>query len=80
MINLLTNLLVAPFRLIAFLARPVVIGFLGRVGFGPAGPIAGSIASLIQSTLGNVAAGSLFAMAQSLTMRAALITGFALLL
>ena len=36
------------------------------VGFGAAGVVAGSIASIIQAIIGNVAAGSAFAIAQSI--------------
>ncbi|KAH8994542.1 hypothetical protein EDB92DRAFT_1849784 [Lactarius akahatsu] len=42
--------------------------FLGIVGFGAAGPIAGTAAAAIQAGIGNVAAGSLFATAQSVAM------------
>ncbi len=52
------------------------MGFLGIVigiplyllGFGAAGPIGGSIAAAIQASIGNVAAGSLFAFLQGLAM------------
>ena len=49
---------------LAFVAKPI----LGLVGFSSAGVVAGSIAAGIQSTIGNVAAGSLFALAQAITM------------
>ncbi|KAH8994543.1 hypothetical protein EDB92DRAFT_288237 [Lactarius akahatsu] len=45
---------------------------LGAVGFSAAGLVVGSIAAGIQAGIGNVAAGSLFATAQSVTMRGAL--------
>ncbi|GLB39209.1 putative interferon-induced 6-16 family protein [Lyophyllum shimeji] len=41
---------------------------LGLVGFGAGGPAAGSIAAGIQAGLGNVAASSSFALAQSIAM------------
>ncbi|KAG6191770.1 hypothetical protein E4U10_004421 [Claviceps purpurea] len=41
---------------------------LGLLGFGSLGPGAGTVAALIQSLIGNVAAGSLFAMLQSAGM------------
>lgn len=56
----------------AVLAPVVAPAALGVIGFGAAGPVAGSIAALIQSSIGNVAAGSLFAMAQSVAMGGAL--------
>ena len=36
------------------------------LGFGAAGVVAGSIASLIQAIIGNVASGSMFAISQSI--------------
>ncbi|KAH8925311.1 hypothetical protein BT69DRAFT_1348843 [Atractiella rhizophila] len=45
------------------LATPVL---LSLVGFGAAGVGAGTLAAAIQSSIGNVAAGSLFALAQSI--------------
>ncbi|KAH9980657.1 hypothetical protein BJV74DRAFT_855712 [Russula compacta] len=41
---------------------------LGVIGFSAAGPVAGSIAAGMQAGIGNVAAGSLFATAQSVAM------------
>jgi len=41
---------------------------LPLIGFSVIGPVAGSIAAGIQSTIGNVVAGSLFAVVQSLAM------------
>jgi len=48
---------------IAVIAVPslVTVPLLGVVGFGPGGVIAGSLAAAIQSSIGSVAAGSLFA-------------------
>ncbi|KAI0264189.1 hypothetical protein BC834DRAFT_970915 [Gloeopeniophorella convolvens] len=47
------------------LLAPVILGI---VGFGAAGPVAGTIAAGVQAGIGNVAAGSLFALAQSVAM------------
>lgn len=44
-----------------------VIGTLLSLGFGPFGILAGSIASFVQSIIGNIVAGSVFAITQSLT-------------
>ncbi|KAG6094542.1 hypothetical protein E4U31_006235 [Claviceps sp. LM219 group G6] len=41
---------------------------LGLLGFGSLGPAAGTLAALIQSLIGNVTAGSLFAILQSAGM------------
>ncbi|KAG6289763.1 hypothetical protein E4U46_002328 [Claviceps purpurea] len=41
---------------------------LGLLGFGSLGPGAGTVAALIQSLIGNITAGSLFAMLQSAGM------------
>ena len=43
---------------------------LGAIGFAVAGPVAGSLAAIIQSSVygGTVAAGSWFAVAQSIAM------------
>ncbi|KAF9785311.1 hypothetical protein BJ322DRAFT_823627 [Thelephora terrestris] len=49
-----------------FLTVPV----LNVVGFSAAGPVAGSLAAGLQATIGNVAAGSLFATAQATAMGA----------
>ncbi|KAL4253280.1 IFI6/IFI27 family protein [Abortiporus biennis] len=54
----------------ALASAPVVVGApLSILGFSPTGPIAGSAAARMQSGIGNVAAGSAFATAQSLTMK-----------
>ncbi|KAK6222388.1 hypothetical protein LQW54_001088 [Pestalotiopsis sp. IQ-011] len=47
---------------------PAVLPALSAAGFTPAGIAAGSIAAGVQSTIGNVAAGSLFATLQSAGM------------
>lgn len=49
-----------------------VVTTLGVIGFAATGPVGGSIAALIQSTVygGTVAAGSWFAMAQAAAMAA----------
>ncbi|KAF9459708.1 hypothetical protein BDZ94DRAFT_1267483 [Collybia nuda] len=55
-------------------AAPAV---LGLVGFGGSGPIAGSLAAIIQSSIGSVVAGSPFAIAQSIAMGGAVpLVGF----
>ncbi|KAN0137750.1 hypothetical protein V8E53_004234 [Lactarius tabidus] len=41
---------------------------LGWIGFSAIGPVAGSLAALIQAAIGNVAAGSFFAALQSIAM------------
>jgi len=51
-----------------FLSPLLVKAILGVIGFGAAGPIAGSFAAWIQSLIGNVIAGSLFATVQSFAM------------
>ncbi|KAI0959077.1 hypothetical protein AcW1_004011 [Taiwanofungus camphoratus] len=52
----------------AFLAPIVATTALGFVGFSAAGPVAGSLAAILHSHIGNVAAGSLFALCQSIAM------------
>lgn len=47
---------------------------LSITGFGPAGPIAGSLAAFVQSGIGNVATGSAFAFFQSLGMTSAIVS------
>ncbi|PBL03937.1 hypothetical protein ARMGADRAFT_1004597 [Armillaria gallica] len=48
---------------------PVVLPHtLGLLGFGAAGPVAGGLAAAAQSGMGNVAAGGLFALLQSIAM------------
>jgi len=46
------------------------LGVLGLIGFSPIGPVAGSLAAVIQSTVygGAVASGSLFAILQGIAM------------
>ncbi|KAJ6561116.1 hypothetical protein DFH09DRAFT_1160505 [Mycena vulgaris] len=48
----------------ALLAAPV----LGLAGFSSIGPVAGTLAASIQASIGSVAAGSSFAVAQSIAM------------
>ncbi|KAL0956827.1 hypothetical protein HGRIS_002938 [Hohenbuehelia grisea] len=55
--------------LIAPVAAPAV---LGLVGFGAAGPVAGTMAAAMQASIGNVVLGSAFAGAQSVAMGGAL--------
>ncbi len=54
-----------------FLTYLAVTG-LGAIGFATTGPVAGSLAAIIQSTVygGAVTSGSLFAMAQAAAMAA----------
>ncbi|KAH9046770.1 hypothetical protein EDB84DRAFT_1464251 [Lactarius hengduanensis] len=48
---------------------PIVTpALLGLIGFSAAGPVVGTAAAAIQAGIGNVAAGSLFATAQSVAM------------
>ncbi|EPS97649.1 hypothetical protein FOMPIDRAFT_1024943 [Fomitopsis schrenkii] len=58
----------------AALAPEVAPAALGLVGFTSIGPVAGSMAAAMQSSIGNVAAGSLFATAQSISMGGAIPT------
>ncbi|KAK0470046.1 uncharacterized protein EV420DRAFT_86284 [Desarmillaria tabescens] len=57
------------------LAPVILPPALGVVGFGAAGPVAGTLAAAIQSGIGNVAAGSAFAVAQSIGMGGAIPAG-----
>ena len=59
----------------ASIASVVALPFLGALGFGAAGPIAGSVAAGWQSSLGLVQAGSLFAWCQSAAMGGAALSG-----
>ncbi|PBL01474.1 hypothetical protein ARMGADRAFT_1025176 [Armillaria gallica] len=62
----------------AGLAPTIVPPILGLFGFGAAGPVAGKHTvhlRFIQSGIGNVVAGSLFALAQSIAMGGSLGTG-----
>ncbi|VDC06638.1 unnamed protein product [Peniophora sp. CBMAI 1063] len=62
----------------AAIAPPAAVGILGGLGFGGGGVVAGSWAAAIQSGIGSVAAGSPFAVAQSVGAGAALpFIGFA---
>lgn len=57
------------------LASVVALPILGAVGFGAAGPVAGSVAAGWQSGIGLVEAGSFFAWCQSAAMGGAAVTG-----
>lgn len=48
----------------------LAVGGLALIGFSPAGPVAGSIAAIVQATAygGAVTSGSAFAIAQSIAM------------
>ncbi|KAJ3273809.1 hypothetical protein HDV01_003936 [Terramyces sp. JEL0728] len=48
------------------LAPFAIVGALGAAGFGAGGVVAGSVAAGVQSSIGSVAAGSLFATCQSI--------------
>lgn len=48
---------------------------LGVIGFGAAGPVAGSAAAALQSSIGLVEAGSIFAWCQSAAMGGAAVGG-----
>jgi len=48
------------------LAPVVAVGIVGAFGFSTAGVVAGSLAATIHAGIGDVAAGSLFALAQSI--------------
>ncbi|KAJ3491922.1 hypothetical protein NLI96_g384 [Meripilus lineatus] len=50
----------------AVIAPGVLVGVLLIVGFGPGGVIAGSLAASLHSGIGTVAAGSAFAICQSI--------------
>ncbi|KAI0728219.1 hypothetical protein C8Q72DRAFT_795360 [Fomitopsis betulina] len=52
----------------AILAPSIAPLALGIAGFTPIGPLAGSAAAAIQSSIGNIAAGSLYATAQGISM------------
>ena len=49
-----------------FYVNIIILFDLGAVGFGSSGIVSGSVAAGIQSWIGNVAGGSLFAKLQSL--------------
>lgn len=51
---------------------------VGAMGFSSTGPVAGSIATGLQSLIGLVEAGSIFALCQSLTMGGAAVSGLVL--
>lgn len=50
----------------------IAVTILGAIGFAVTGPVAGSLAAIVQSSVygGTVAAGSWFAVAQSIAMTA----------
>ena len=50
----------------------IAVTILGVIGFAVTGPVAGSLAAIVQSSVygGTVAAGSWFAVAQSIAMTA----------
>lgn len=55
--------------IVGIVLTPVILPHtLGLLGFGAAGPVAGGLAAVAQSGMGCVAAGSLFALAQSIAM------------
>jgi hypothetical protein len=60
---------------ITFVTIAVVGGVLTIAGFASTGIVAKSIASLIHSTIGDVAAGSIFAIVQSLGAKGYLMKG-----
>ncbi|KAH0541841.1 hypothetical protein FGG08_003724 [Glutinoglossum americanum] len=60
---------------LACFAPIAVPAFLGLAGFSSAGPVAGSMAALWQSSLGVVEAGSVFAWCQSAAMGGAAVNG-----
>lgn len=60
---------------ICSLASIVALPILGAVGFGAAGPVAGSAAAAWQSSIGLVEAGSFFAWCQSAAMGGAAVGG-----
>ncbi|KAL1835388.1 hypothetical protein VTJ49DRAFT_6821 [Mycothermus thermophilus] len=55
---------------LAVVAAPAIVSspMLAAAGFGPSGPVAGSLAAVAQSSIGNVAAGSMYATLQSAAM------------
>lgn len=55
------------------LAPFAVISLLGVIGFSATGPVAGTMAASMQSSIGLVEAGSAFALAQSFTMTPAIL-------
>jgi len=54
--------------ILGFATKLLVVPLLNIFGFSAAGPVAGSLAALYQAYIGNVAAGSLFALAQAAAM------------
>ncbi|KAI0289369.1 hypothetical protein BC826DRAFT_1107084 [Russula brevipes] len=71
--NAQTPLAVGLGAMAGLLLTPVILPVaVSAIGFGAAGPIAGSVAAVWQASIGNVAAGSLFAVAQSIGMGGAI--------
>ncbi|KAG6903393.1 hypothetical protein C0995_005416 [Termitomyces sp. Mi166 len=66
--EMLTNKLRSGAVVGAAVVPEAVVGVLNLVGFTSLGPAAGSMAAAIQSSIGCVAAGSPFAIAQSIAM------------
>lgn len=60
---------------VALTVSAAAIPVLGLVGFGAAGPIAGSVVAGYQSSVGVVQAGSLFAFCQSVAMGGTAVNG-----
>ncbi|RDB27540.1 hypothetical protein Hypma_003816 [Hypsizygus marmoreus] len=52
-------------------AMALMVKSLALIGFSAGGPIAGSIAAAWQASIGNVVAGSVFALLQSIAMTGA---------
>ncbi|KAH9063347.1 hypothetical protein EDB87DRAFT_174282 [Lactarius vividus] len=66
-------ILVAVGAIVGIVLTPVVAPpILHALGFSAIGPVAGTAAATMQAGIGNVAAGSLFAMAQSVAMGGAI--------
>ncbi|KAG6901521.1 hypothetical protein C0995_010895 [Termitomyces sp. Mi166 len=67
----------AGFLIVGVILTPLaVVPVLGLVGFSAAGPVAGTMAAGIQAGMGSVAAGSSFALAQSIAMGGAAVPAF----
>ncbi|KAN0137747.1 hypothetical protein V8E53_004231 [Lactarius tabidus] len=65
---ILTSLVAAASAIAGIFLIPPVVFVLSVIGFGVGGPIAGTLAACWQAAIGSVAAGSLFAIAQSVAM------------
>lgn len=57
------------------IASIAIVPILGVAGFSAIGPVAGSVAAALQSSIGLVEAGSFFALCQSIAMGGAAIGG-----